>query len=47
MATLEGYRTTFSWGTEIGKGEPVLAAKIGPGEPFLAGDQFFRYSTYR
>ena len=30
-------------GTEIGKGGPVLAAKISLGGPFLAADRFFRY----
>ena len=30
-------------GTEFGKGGPILAAKIGPGGPFLTADRFFRY----
>ena len=41
MATLEGCRITFSWGTEIGKGGPVLAAKIGPGDRFWRQTDFF------
>ena len=27
------------------QGGPVLAAKIGPGGPFLAADRFFRYNA--
>ena len=34
-----------TWGTEIGKGGPLLAAKISPGGEILEGDQNFRYST--
>ena len=35
----------FHRGTKIGKGGPVLAAKIGPpGGPVFTGDRFFRYS---
>ena len=40
---LEHCGITFSWGTEFGKGGPILAAKIGPGGPFLVADRFFRY----
>ena len=40
---LEHCEITFSWGTEFGKGGPILAARIGPGGPFLAADRFFRY----
>ena len=40
---LEHCGITFLWGTEFGKGGPILAAKIGPGGPFLAVDRFFRY----
>ena len=32
-------------GTEIGKGGPVLSAKIGPVGPILVADRFFRYSS--
>ena len=42
---LEHCGITFSWGTEFSKGGPILAAKIGPGGPFLAADRFFRYRT--
>ena len=42
---LEHCGITFSWGTEFGKGGPILAAKIGPGGLFLAADRFFRYRT--
>ena len=38
---LEHCGITFSWGTEFGKGGPILAAKIGLGGPFLAADRFF------
>ena len=41
---LEHCGITFSWGTEFGKGGPILAAKIGPGGQFLAADRFFRYN---
>ena len=36
----------FTGGTEIGKGGPLLAAKISPGGPILEGDQNFLYSSY-
>ena len=42
---LEHCEITFSWGTEFGKGGPILAVKIGPGGPFLAADRFFRYRS--
>ena len=42
---LEHCGITFSWGTEFGNGGPILAAKIGPGGPFLAADRFFRYRS--
>ena len=44
---LEHCGITFSWGTEFGKGGPILAAKIGLGGPFLAADRFFRYRPIR
>ena len=45
---LEHCGISFSWGTEFGKGGPILAAKIGPGGLFLAADRFFRYRpTYQ
>ena len=31
-------------GDRIWQGWTILAAKIGPGGPFLAADRFFRYS---
>ena len=31
----------FHRGTKIGNGGPVLAAKIGPGDQFLRGTDFF------
>ena len=33
-------------GTEIGKGGPVLAAKIGPAGSILAADRFFLYRPF-
>ena len=42
---LEHCGITFSWGTEFGKGGPILAAKIGPGGTLLVADRFFRYRT--
>ena len=42
VRTLSNY---IFMGTEFGKGGPILAAKIGPGGPFLAVDRFFRYRT--
>ena len=38
-------RVYFVGGTEIGKGGPLLAAKISPGDRFWRGDRNFRYST--
>ena len=35
----------FHGGTKIGKGGPVLAAKIGLGGLVLTGDRFFRYRS--
>ena len=35
----------FHKGTNIGKGGPVLAAKISPGGPVFMGDRFFHYSS--
>ena len=31
-----GINFSFAWGTDFGKGGPLLAAKIGPGRPILA-----------
>ena len=38
---LEHCGITFSWGTEFGKGGPILAAKIGPGDRFWQRTDFF------
>ena len=38
---LEHCGITFSWGTEFGKGVPILAAKIGPGDRFWWRTDFF------
>ena len=38
---LEHCGITFSWGTEFGKGGPILAAKIGPGGTVFGGGPIF------
>ena len=38
---LEHCGITFSWGTKFGKGRPILAAKIGPGDRFWRRTDFF------
>ena len=36
----------FTGGTEIGKGGPLLAAKISPGGPILEGGPKFSLQVY-